>query len=405
MFDKIVSFSNLRSAYLDIVEKFIVDCKNLKYHGLDNLFIQDIDLDSKNIIDICQKELLEKKEIDPALLVSIPKKNNPEKYRDIFIYNIKDRIKAQAIYNILLPEFEKIFSDRLFSYRPGKPPYLASKNFCHRYRKNFLSDYVLILDLENYSDKIDKNILYSQLQKIFDDEKVLDLLKLFIFNKIYKNGKIELSKNGLVQGVPLIALFTNLYLTDIDHKYKNKSPFYIRIGDDIGIFDKNIEKLNQIKLEILEDLENRKLLVNNNKLFIGSAKEKFSFLGYSFYNGCISLEDAYIKRIESSWKNFLKYKHLDMKKKMSFLKRVMNNENRNFNYQFQKIVKDKSQINNSEQIKKMSENFFYILTNFFYEKYSYRNRRLLEKKIKNFKIVSLYNFYSKFHYGRNKRTN
>ncbi len=405
MFESIISYKNLKSAYLDIVEKFEIDRKNFRYHGLDNFLIQDIDLDPKTIIDKCQKELLEKKEIDPALLIRIPKKSNPEKYREIFIYNIKERIKAQAIYRILLPEFEKLFSDRLFSYRPGKPPYFAGRIFCHRYRKHFQTDYALILDLENYSDYIDKNILYSQLQKVFDDTKILDLLKLFIFNKIYKENSIELPERGLVQGVPLIALFANLYLTDIDHKYQKKFPFYIRIGDDIGIFDRNIEKLREIKEEIIIDLVEKKLSINTNKLFIGRASEEFSFLGYNFNNGFISLEESHIKRITSDWKKILKYKHFNKKQKLSLLKKLMSRNDQNFNYQFEKIIKDKPQINNSEQIKKISENFFHTLTNFMYEKYSPRDRRLLESDIKNLGIRSLYNFYKKFHHERNKRTN
>ena len=386
MFNKIVSYDNIRSAYLDIVEKFSIDSKSFRYHGLDNISIQDRDLNSKELIDICQKELVENREIEPALIVSIPKKNNPEKFRDIFIYNIKDRIKAQAIYRVLLPEFEKVFSKRLFSYRPGKPPYFAAKNFCHRYRKNFSTDKALVLDLENYSDLIDKNVLYSQLENIFEDRKILDLLKLFIFNKIYKNGKIEAPDIGLVQGVPLIALFNNLYLTDLDHKYQKQCSFYIRIGDDIGIFDNNIDKLNKLKLEIIKDLNIRNLTINNSKLFIGDAKENFSFLGYCFNSGIISLEKSYIKRIIAGWKSILKYKNYNLSKKKYLLRRIMGHPEKNFNYQFQKIIKDKPQINNSEQIKKLSEDFFRILTDFIFGKYSPRNRRLLRKEIEYLKI-------------------
>ena len=61
MFEKIVSYNNLKAAYLEIAEKFIEDCKSLAYHGLDNFSLRDYDLDSDALIITAQKELLQKK--------------------------------------------------------------------------------------------------------------------------------------------------------------------------------------------------------------------------------------------------------------------------------------------------------------------------------------------------------
>jgi len=400
MFQRIVSGANFRLAYLKIIDQFAADRKNFKYHGLDNLLLKDYDLRSGDLIALAQSELIQKKEITPALSIKIPKKSNPEKLREIFIYNLKERVKAQAISQILAPEFEKHFSERLFSYRPGKPPYLAAKNFSRRYRRSFCSDYALILDLENYSDLIDKQILCSQLETIFPDPDVLDVLRLFIFNKVYRAGAIQQPTQGLVQGVPLIAMFANLYLTDLDFKYQALVPFYIRVGDDIAILDKRLTKLRGIAADLKTDLQSRKLVVNTRKLYLGPASANFSFLGYNFDNGLISLEKSFVKKIELDWKRILVYKNLPDKRKDYLLRKIMTEPNNNFNFQFQKIVKDKPQINNSEQIKQISENFFRILTKFFYQRYSPRRQRLLVERIKERRIKSLYNFYIKFHYER-----
>lgn len=400
MFSQITSYSNIEAAYLEIIEQFAADRRNFKYHGIDNIFLRDIDLKSNSIIKIVQTDFLCKKEIEPALSVKIAKKNKPGEYREIFIYNLKERIKAQAIYRVVLPEFEKRFSHRLFSYRPNKPPYLAARIFCRRYRQNFLTDYALILDLKNYSDRIDRNLMFAKLQEIFTDEDVLETLRLFIFNKIYRDGICQLPDKGLIQGVPLIALFANLYLTEIDFKYQKKSDFYIRVGDDIAFLDPDKEKLKIISTEILENIKSLKLELNQQKLFFGDAKDACSYLGYAFNNGLISLEPAFINRIESEWKKILVYQHLSDKYKLKFFEKIMNQPRNNFNYKFQKIIKDKSQINNTSQIKEMSEDFFKIMTKFFYAHYSTRNRRLLADKLKDYRIVSLYKTYQKFHYER-----
>ncbi|PKM91132.1 hypothetical protein CVU82_03705 [Candidatus Falkowbacteria bacterium HGW-Falkowbacteria-1] len=400
MFEKIISDANFKLAYLKIIDQFAADRKNFKYHGLDNLLLKDYDLDPQKLINIAQKELVQKIEISPALSIKIPKKSNPKKFREIFIYNLKERIKAQAIFQILSPEIEKRLSDRLFSYRPGKSPYLAAKNFGRRYRRSFLSDYALILDLENYSDLIDKSILFTQLKGIFFDQDVLDVLNLFIFNKVYRQGAIETPSKGLVQGVPLIAMFANLYLSDLDFKYQNIVPFYIRVGDDIAFFDKKKEKLGEIMGNLKIELLVKKLAINEQKLYIGPARASFSFLGYNFNNGLISLEESFVKKTELGWKEILTYKNSSNNKKDQLLKKIMLEPKNNYNFKFQRIIKDKPLVNNSEQIKKLSESFWRILTKFFYQRYSPRNRRLLEERTRELGIKSLYNYYKKFHYER-----
>jgi retron-type reverse transcriptase len=400
MFDKIISPANFELAYLEIIEQFALDRKNFKYHGLDNLLLKDYDLNSRELIDLARTELIAKKAITPALSLKIPKKNNPEKFREIFIYNLKERVKAQAIFRVLSPEFEKNFSNRLFSYRPGKPPYLAAQNFGRRYRRSYGSDQALIIDLENYSDQIDKALLFSQLRDIFADSDVLDVLRLFIYNQVYRAGRIESPEKGLVQGVPLIASFANLYLSDLDFKYQNAVPFYIRVGDDIALLDKFPDKLKKIEAAIRDDLARKKLTINERKLYFGPAKENFSFLGYNFNNGLISLDKSYVNKIEAGWKQVLAYKHLSDRRKDYLLKTIMAEPKNNFNFQFQKLVKDKPQINDSEQIKRLSEDFWRILTRFLYKRYSARNRRLLEGRTKELGIRSLYNYYKQFHYER-----
>ncbi|MCX6795763.1 MAG: reverse transcriptase domain-containing protein [Candidatus Falkowbacteria bacterium] len=401
MFSEIISDANLRAAYLKIVEQFTIEGKSASYHGLDNLLLEHYDLRSEELLLLIREELVSEKEISPALLVKIPKKNNPEKNREIFIYSLKERIKAQAIFQIVLPVFEKNFSDRLFSYRPGKPPYLAAKYFGHRYRRDFSQDYALIIDLENYSDLIDRQLLSGRLEEIFSDQKVLAVLRLFIFNCAYRDGKMVMPQFGLIQGVPLIAEFANFYLSDLDFKYQKLVPFYLRVGDDIAILDQNDDKLEVIKKEMSADLLARKLRINENKLYCGPAKSKFSFLGYCFEGGLISLEQGYLRRIETEWKKLLSYKHLPDKRKDYLLRKIMIEEKNNFNFRFEKIIKDKPQINDSKQIRDCSERFFQIMTKFFYGHYSPRNRRLLEKRLGHLGIFSLYHFYKKFHYERN----
>ncbi len=402
MFREIISKRNLEAAYLEIVQKFAKDSKESRYYGLDHKKILDYEVDSYDLLSLIQDELIQTKAIEPAVMFRIPKKNNPTKTREIFVYTLKERVKAQAIYRVVLPVFERAFSDRLFSYRPGKPPHIASYLFARRYRRRFQEDYCLIIDLQNYSSLIDRDYLVEKLQALFPDTKTLEILKLFVFNRVYDSGSIQTLSHGIVQGVPLIALFANLYLSDLDFRYDSQADFYIRVGDDLALFDPNLEKLQSIEKEMKIKLHERGLKLNIDKLFIGSARDIFSFLGYRFSNGCISLEDSFIIRIESEWKSLLLYKHESEAKKKRILKNIMRSKYKNFNTRFQEIVKNKSQVNDVNQIRIVSEHFFHILTEFYYGQYSPQHRRLLKEVITNLGIVSLYQYYKNFHYGRGR---
>lgn len=77
MFKQIISYSNIKAAYLEIVEQFNADLRSFKYRGLDNLYLRDLDLKSDKLIKQIKKEILANQEIEPALAVKIAKKNKP----------------------------------------------------------------------------------------------------------------------------------------------------------------------------------------------------------------------------------------------------------------------------------------------------------------------------------------
>ncbi len=400
MLSAIISAKNLEGAYLDLVGKFAEDGKESRYHGIDNYTILDYDFDSLELLLTVRDELLERKPIDPALLLQIPKKHNPAKSRDIFVYTLKERVKAQALYRVVAPLFERHFSDRLFSYRPGRPPSIAAYLFARRYRRYYPTDHCLIVDLHNYSNLLDTNILLEQLARVVPDPEVRELLKLFIVNPLYTAGTIRFMDRGIVQGVPLIAVFANLYLTDLDYRYQKQASFYVRVGDDLAIADPNPDTVESLSVRLKEDLQVRGLELNHDKFYRGPMSGDFSFLGYRFSRGRISLEDGYVRTILGTWKRLLRDKHKTEWQKRAILARIMRQPTRNFTVQFEEIMRSKPQINDSAQIRHLSERFFVILTEFYFGRYTPRNRRLLSAVIRDLGIQSLYHSYTQFHYER-----
>lgn len=400
MFNRLVSYQNIREAYLEIIEQFSKDSRQYKYRGADSLYPRDFDCRSHDLIKQIQTELIEKKEVDPALSVMIPKRNKPGEWREIFIYNFKERVKAQAVCRVLLSEFEERFSPRLFSYRPQKSPHLAAKIYSQNYRRYYKNNYALIVDLKNYTDNINREILLEKLKNVFSDDDIIDILKLFIFNDFYRDGIRHKPASGIVLGNPLVVLFSNLYLTDFDYKYQDKAKFYIRVGDDIAILDNDFSKLQELSGEMFKDLQALSVEINKDKLFCGPAQDQHSYLGYDFKKGSISLTHNYVNRLLADWQRILRYRNLPEPAKDKLFRSLMFRPESNFNEQFKHIVQGKSQINNGEQIRRLSEDFFKIMTKFFYNKYSNRYRRLLKDKLATYQLKSLYQLYKEFHYER-----
>ncbi len=116
--------------------------------------------------------------------------------------------------------------------------------------------------------------------------ELLDKIPLYIPNKGLSIGNMSSQ---------IMAIF---YLNDVDHFIKEKLKFknYIRYMDDLIIIDTDYEKLKSSFLEIKEAISKEKLLVNNKSGIINIKKEKFNFLGYSFYFNNNKLKIKYSKK-------------------------------------------------------------------------------------------------------------
>lgn len=403
MFEEITSIKNIELAYLELAQNFDEKCQGSKYVGIDGLKFNQTDPVSKTLIQIVARELTDYQPIAPAYTVSIPKKNGS--FRDVYIYTIKDRLKAQAIYRVIKPRFEKNFSRFLFSYRSSHPSYYAARSVVKRYLNHFGRDFILIGDLTDYSNYIDRQILEKKINRLNLDHKATRLLKLFLENKIYRTGQIYQPPTGVIQGVPLIALFANLYLNDFDHEVGSQVALYRRVGDDLIFFDHQQNKIEKIYDRLREVAAELKVKIKTEKTKLINSTENFNFLGYNFNNRVISLEPGTIRQNIIEWRRQLNlYPGKNQTRKLShFKKSILYTEN-SIRNQFDQLVQQKILVNNQKQIKKLSEAFIRLVVKYFFGSYTPRQRRLTQKLIKPIQFNSLYKNYLDVHHGRRKIT-
>lgn len=406
MFKKIVAKKNLETAYLKIAQDMELDGRSRRYCGWDGWKFSDLELRSTEILDQIQKELKDFKLLAPSLLLKIPKKSNPQKVREIYIYNLKERIKAQAIYQIVEPIFDQYFSPYLYSYRSSHSSYFAARSVTRHYKKYHQRDFVFIGDLSDYSNYIGHEQLKEKIKSLNLGEDVEKLLFLFIGNKVIRDGKIMNTKVGLVQGVPLIALFNNLYLDNFDKYVGPKIDFYRRVGDDLILFARKKDSLLPLKKYLEKEADELGLKINQEKSALHQPGEAFDFLGYHFSKGLISLPANYKRALLLKWRQqFSYYYRQNENGKKNYLKGIINRDRQNLKEQFNQLAEQKKFVNDEKQLRDLSESFFRILTRYFFKDYTPRNRRLLPAKLKKMGLKSIYKYFINTRYGAFKGKN
>jgi retron-type reverse transcriptase len=400
-YDKIIEFSNIKEAYLDIVNQFEENNKNISYSGLDGKNLNSYDLFSEKLLLEIQNELKKFKSIEPPIEVKIPKRNKPGQ-RDIYIYIIKERIKAQAVYRIIEPYFESFFSEYLYSYRSSHPHHRALKSIVKRYKKNS-NEYVIIGDISNYSNVIDRKKLLNKIKKLVFDKQTEKLINLYIEAKHISGGNIKKSE-GIITGLPVMILFNNLYLDEFDKIIGNQIDLYRRVGDDFILFDHK-EKLENIKTEIHNILINLNIDESSQKISLQKISEDFNFLGYRFSKGVISILPQSVKNIQIHIRGKLRFNpHTSVYQKKKKLLKILFEKNSIKNY-FIQLVRQYNYTNDTAQISFISEYFFKRLTIYFYGSYSPRNQRKTIQITKGIKIPSFMRYYALYHTGQFKKLN
>ncbi|MFC1616452.1 reverse transcriptase domain-containing protein [Patescibacteria group bacterium] len=285
-FKTIISLDNIKEAYQEVMEKFYnpkTDTYTLGKlaRGIDGdcfgIFQRGINKKFKQI----QKELKNFEKPLPSVDLKIPKSSNPNKFRIISISALKEKIKHQAVSRVMIGKLEEIYSENLYSYREKRGAYLAMKEFRREILKSEEPLYIYKVDMKDYFDNLDHQILLDLMDKYFEDKQLTKLIHTLIKQRRLSSDGLVDSHKGVVQGIAISGDMANLYLADLDKEMQDKEEKYFRVGDDIVVLHKNRKKLEELANYIEDYLtKKRKLPINKEKTEILNPDESFVYLGY-----------------------------------------------------------------------------------------------------------------------------
>lgn len=189
-----------------------------------------------------------------------------------------DKMLSRAILQILGPQIDALLSERCYGYRRG----LGTKDIVDFAAREIEKGYqwVVELDISNFFDTIPHKELLGLISKLIDDDVVVDFISSFVTCVIADDEReIRLAK-GIIQGMPLSPLFSNIFMTDLDIYCENKYGGYCRYGDDIRVLTRTKAEGTQVLNDIKNMIESKGLLVNKKKCGVFEAINR-PWLGYS----------------------------------------------------------------------------------------------------------------------------
>jgi len=213
----------------------------------------------------------------PVRRVSIPKPQGGE--RILGIPTVQDRLIQQALHQVLSPMLEAAFSDHSYGFRPGRSAHQAVKAMQRHINDGYR--WVVDLDLAQFFDRVNHDVLMGLLARRITDRRVLTLIRRYLQAGMLEGGLVSPRREGTPQGGPLSPLLSNVLLTELDRELERRGHRFCRYADDCNIYVRSKRAGERIMASMTHFLETRlRLKVNTDKSAVDRPWRR-SFLGYS----------------------------------------------------------------------------------------------------------------------------
>lgn len=213
----------------------------------------------------------------PVRRVSIPKPQGGE--RILGIPTVQDRLIQQALHQVLSPMLEPTFSDHSYGFRPGRSAHQAVTAMQRHINDGYR--WVVDLDLAQFFDRVNHDVLMSLLAGRIDDRRILILIRRYLQAGMLDGGLVSPRREGTPQGGPLSPLLSNVLLTELDRELERRGHRFCRYADDCNIYVRSERAGQRVMTSVSGFLETQlRLTVNTDKSAVDRPWRR-RFLGYS----------------------------------------------------------------------------------------------------------------------------
>ena len=226
-------------------------------------------------------------------------KVNSDKKRVVYTYPTAENYLLKLLTYLLIRRYDRAFAPNLYSFRVRHGVKRAIQFL--RGAEDLSAKFVYKVDIHDYFNSVDVELLLPRLQRIMTDEtECFRLIADLLTNPhvALPDGQIVHERKGIMAGVPLAAFLANLYLNDLDWHFHRQGILYARYSDDIILFASSAEERNEA-IDYLHDyLQAHRLTINEKKEVVTEPSQKWTFLGVSFQNGVFDVSEVSASKLK-----------------------------------------------------------------------------------------------------------
>jgi RNA-directed DNA polymerase len=200
--------------------------------------------------------------------------------RQLGIPSVRDRFLQQAVLQILQPALDPTFSESSHGFRPGRSAHDA---VCQAQR--YVQEdrhWVVDVDLAQFFDRVNHDILMGLLAHRIADPRVLTLIRRYLKAGAMVSGVVMERDKGTPQGGPLSPLLANVLLDVVDKELERRGHAFVRYADDCNVYVESRRAAARVIEGLLGLYAQLKLQINPAKSAVAPVGER-TFLGFRFW--------------------------------------------------------------------------------------------------------------------------
>ena len=204
---------------------------------------------------------------------------------------------------LMIRKYDSFFSDYLYSFRPGYGVKHALKRILNDPDSSQYYSYKL--DVRNYFNSIDVDLLLPILKELLSDDRPLYefLVRQLSDPRVIDEGELMEEKKGAMAGMPYAVFLANVFLTPLDRMFEQMpGVIYCRYSDDIVLFSKDKDTLEDAKTILLNHLKSCNLEINTDKEIETRPGESWTFLGFECDGNNIDVSKVSVQKLKSKMK-------------------------------------------------------------------------------------------------------
>jgi hypothetical protein len=213
------------------------------------------------------------------------------KKRTVYCFS-PEETRVLKLIAFLLYRYDDRFSPNCYAFRRG----VKASDAIFRLRKALRGQqlWAYKLDIHDYFNSISIPILLPILKQLLSDDPPLYAFfeRMLTDGRAIADGEIIRENRGMMAGTPTSPFLADVYLMEVDKYFEEAGVIYARYSDDIILFARDREELENHKRVLLGFLEQYGLTVNPDKERIYTPEEPFEYLGFRCHGESIDISQA-----------------------------------------------------------------------------------------------------------------